>query len=602
MAELLRKDQKVENTWDLESIYATKEDFWREFKEVEEFLPEIKSYQGKVKEGAKALLDVLKTSEKWEQKLEQLFIYAHCKNDQDSTDAEFKELYSKTYGLYSNYVAEWSFFTPELLAVDESLINGYLKELEELREYRFFLEKINKKRPHTLDPEQERIIAMAGEALHASDETFGALNNTDVVFEDVEDKDGNKHTLTHGTYGTYMENPDRVLRKNTFFSLYSYFERHINTLASTLAGNLKAKKFYADTHKYPSTRNHALSSNLIPEEVYDNLVETVNKKIPVLHKYYKLHKKIKGLDELRLYDRAVSVVEGEPIKFTFEEARDIVLEAVKPMGEDYVNSMRKAFTERWIDIYPNKGKRSGAYSTGAYTTKPFILLNFDGTLNDVYTLIHELGHSMHSYYTRKNQPAVYGSYSIFVAEVASTCNEALLTEHLYNKFEKEGNKEGMLRVLNEALHGFVGTVYRQTQFAEFEHLMNQHVQNGGAITAEFLNTEYFNLVKKYYGDAFEYDEEIKYEWARVPHFYYNYYVYQYATGYSAAQALSRLILADSKNAKIYIDEFLSKGNSDYPINVLRNAGVNMSKPEAIELALNDFEVKIEKFEKLYFSK
>ena len=302
MAELLRKDQKVENTWDLESIYATKEDFWREFKEVEEFLPEIKSYQGKVKEGARALLDVLKTSEKWEQKLEQLFIYAHCKNDQDSTDAEFKELYSKTYGLYSNYVAEWSFFTPELLAVDESLINGYLKELEELREYRFFLEKINKKRPHTLDPEQERIIAMSGEALHASDETFGALNNTDVVFEDVEDKDGNKHTLTHGTYGTYMENPDRVLRKNTFFSLYSYFERHINTLASTLAGNLKAKKFYADTHKYPSTRNHALSSNLIPEEVYDNLVETVNKKIPVLHKYYKLHKKIKGLDELRLYD------------------------------------------------------------------------------------------------------------------------------------------------------------------------------------------------------------------------------------------------------------------------------------------------------------
>jgi len=253
-----------------------------------------------------------------------------------------------------------------------------------------------------------------------------------------------------------------------------------------------------------------------------------------------------------------------------------------------------------IDIYPNKGKRSGAYSWGGYTTKPFILLNFDGTLNDVYTLIHELGHSMHSYYTRKNQPYVYGSYSIFVAEVASTCNEALLTEYLYNKFEKEGNKNGMLRVLNQALSGFVGTVYRQTQFAEFEHKINQQLQNGGAITAEYLNTEYFNVVKKYYGDVFTYDEDIKYEWSRVPHFYYNYYVYQYATGYSAAQALSKLILEDSKNAKVYIDEFLSKGNSDYPIEVLKNAGVDMSKPDAIELALQDFKEKIEKFEKLYF--
>lgn len=602
MTELLRKDQKLENTWDLESIYSSKDEFLKEFKEVEDFLPEIKNYKGKVKESAQSLLDVFKTSEQWDLKIERLYIYAHLKNDQDTTNTEFAELFSKTYGLYSNYIAEWSFLTPELLSLDEEVLNGYLEELDELKEYKFVLEKINKKRPHTLQPEEEKLIAMAGEALHASDETFRALNNTDVKFSDVEDKDGNKHTLTHGTQGTYAESPDRVLRKNTFFALYDYYKKHNNTLASTLAGNLKAKKFYADTHKYSSTRNHALSSNLIPEEVYDNLVATVNKKIPVLHKYYELHKKNKGFDELHLYDRAVSAVDGEPIKFTFEEAKEIVLEAVRPLGETYVKDMEKAFTERWIDIYPNKGKRSGAYSSGVYTTKPYILLNFDGTLNDVYTLIHELGHSMHSYYTRKNQPATYGSYSIFVAEVASTCNEALLTEYLYNKFEKEDNREGMLRVLNQSLHGFVGTVYRQTQFAEFEHLINQHLQNGGAITAEYLNTEYFNLVKKYYGDAFVYDEEIKYEWSRVPHFYYNYYVYQYSTGYSAAQALSKLILQDSKNAQIYIDEFLSKGNSDYPINVLKNAGVDMSKPEPIELALKGFEEKIEKFEKLYFEK
>ena len=600
MVELLRKDQKVENTWDLESMFKTNEDFWNQFKEVEKLIPEIKNYRGKVKEGAKALLEVFKVEGDMSLKMEQLTIYAFLRKDQDSTNAEYGEIYAKTMNLNSKFDAEWSFLKPELLSIEEKVLTEYVEELEDLKVYKFKLEKLNKKRPHTLDAEQERIVAMAAEALDASDETFSALNNADVKFEEVEDKDGNKHTLTHGTYGTYMESPDRVLRKNTFHALYNYFKKHNNTLASTLSGNLKKKKYYADVHKYSSTRNNALSNNLIPEEVYDNLVTVVNKKIPALQRYYNLHKRAKGFEDFRLYDRSVSIVKGEPLKFTFEEARDIVLEAVKPMGEEYVNDMKKAFTERWIDVYPNKGKRSGAYSWGGYTTKPFVLLNFDGTLNDVYTLIHELGHSMHSYYTRKNQPYVYGDYSIFVAEVASTCNEALLTEYLYNKFEKEDNKNGMLRVLNQALSGFTATVYRQTQFAEFEHKINQHLQNGGALTAEYFNTEYFNLIKKYYGDVFTYDEDIKYEWSRVPHFYYNYYVYQYATGYSAAQALSKLILEDSKNAKVYIDEFLSKGCSNYPIEVLKNAGVDMSKPEPIELALQDFEEKIEKFEKLYF--
>ena len=600
MVELLRKDQKVENTWDLESMFKTNEDFWNQFKEVEKLIPEIKNYRGKVKEGAKALLEVFKVEGDMSLKMEQLTIYAFLRKDQDSTNAEYGEIYAKTMNLNSKFDAEWSFLKPELLSIEEEVLLEYVEELEDLKVYKFKLEKLNKKRPHTLDAEQERIVAMAAEALDASDETFSALNNADVKFEEVEDKDGNKHTLTHGTYGTYMESPDRVLRKNTFHALYNYFKKHNNTLASTLSGNLKKKKYYADVHKYSSTRNNALSNNLIPEEVYDNLVTVVNKKIPALQRYYNLHKRAKGFEDFRLYDRSVSIVKGEPLKFTFEEARDIVLEAVKPMGEEYVNDMKKAFTERWIDVYPNKGKRSGAYSWGGYTTKPFVLLNFDGTLNDVYTLIHELGHSMHSYYTRKHQPYVYGDYSIFVAEVASTCNEALLTEYLYNKFEKEDNKNGMLRVLNQALSGFTATVYRQTQFAEFEHKINQHLQNGGALTAEYFNTEYFNLIKKYYGDVFTYDEDIKYEWSRVPHFYYNYYVYQYATGYSAAQALSKLILEDSKNAKVYIDEFLSKGCSNYPIEVLKNAGVDMSKPEPIELALQDFEEKIEKFEKLYF--
>lgn len=602
MAELLRKDVKLEDTWDLTTIYATDEDFWSEFQKAEEALKNVPNYQNKLANSAKDLLEVLKASEEYDLRLETLYVYAHLKNDQDTTESKYKEMFSKTYDLYVKTSTEWSFLTPELMAVDETLLNSYLEELEELKVYKFEIEKINKARPHVLDKESEKLISMAGSALSASQETFSALNNTDVNFGEVEDKDGNKLLLNHGTYGQYMESKDRVLRKNTFKAMYKYYKAHNNTLASTISGNLKATKYYADTHKYNSTRHAALSKNHIPEEVYDNLVDTVNKNLHVLHRYFELQKRVLGLDEYRLYDRGVSMVEGEAPKFTFAEAKEIVLEAVAPMGEQYVNDMRKAFDERWIDVQPNKGKRSGAYSSGGYATNPFILLNYDNTLNYVYTLIHELGHSMHSYYTRKNQPQTYGNYSIFVAEVASTCNEALLTNYLFKKFEKEGNKAAMLQVLNQELIGTVGTLFRQVQFAEFEHLMNRTLQEGGVLTSEFLNEKYFELIKKYHGDAFEYDEDIKYEWSRVPHFYYNYYVYQYSTGFSAAQALSSLILEDSANAQVYINEFLAKGNSNYPIEVLKNAGVDMSKSEPIERAIDNFSKLIDKFEQLYFEK
>lgn len=602
MAELLRKDVKSEHTWDLTTIFKTDEDFWKEFKEVEEDLKNISKNKNKLAKGAKELLEVLKESERYDLRIETLYIYAHLKNDQDTTETKYKEMYSKTYDLYLKISTEWSFLTPEIMAVDEKVLKSYISELEELKNYEFYLEKITKSREHTLDEESEKLISMAGSALSASSETFSALNNTDVNFGEVEDKDGNKLLLTHGTYGKYMESKDRVLRKNTFKTMYKYYSSHINTLAATLSGNLKASKYYADTHKYPSTRNMYLSANHIPEEVYDNLVETVNKNLHILHKYHNLQKKVMGSDDFRLYDRSVSMIEGESPSFTFEEAKNIVLEAVKPMGEQYVNDMKKAFEERWIDVEPNKGKRSGAYSSGGYNTKPFILLNYDETLNYVYTLIHELGHSMHSYYTRKNQTKTYGSYSIFLAEVASTCNEALLSEYLFKKFKKENDKESMLLVLNQELGDYVSTLYRQVMFAEFEHFIHQTIQNGEVLTAEAANKKYFELVKKYHGEAFIFDEEIKTEWSRVPHFYYNYYVYQYSTGFSAAQALSSLILEDSKNAKIYIDEFLSKGKSNYPINILKNAGVDMSTSEPIERAIRDFDRKIDEFEKLYFEK
>lgn len=602
MEQLLRKDVKLEETWDLTTIYATDEKFWEVFEEANSSLKNIASYQNKLANSAEDLLDVIKMSEEVELRMQTLYIYAHLKNDQDTTNVTYKEMFSKVWDLYVRTSTELSFITPELMSTDENIINYYVEKLPELQQYKFYLEKLNKTRPHTLDKESEKLISMAGSALSASQETFSALNNTDVEFENVFDKDGKELPLNFGTYGKYMESKDRVLRKNTFKAMYKFYKSHINTLASTLSGNLKTNKYYADTHNYKSTRHSALSNNHIPEEVYDNLVSTVNKNLNVLHKYHRLQKKVAGTEDFRLYDRSVSMIEGEPLKFTFEEAKEIVLNSVKPMGETYVNDMKKAFDERWIDIRPNKGKRSGAYSSGGYVTKPYILLNYDDTLNYVHTLIHELGHSMHSYYTRKHQPQVYGDYSIFVAEVASTCNEALLSDYLYKKFKKENNRDAMLAVLNQELSDYVSTLYRQVMFAEFEHTINKTLQEGGVLTAEFLNETYLELVKKYHGDAFVYDEEIKYEWSRVPHFYYNYYVYQYATGFSAAQALSSLILEDSKNAQRYIEEFLSKGNSNYPIEVLKNAGVDMSKSEPIERAIADFDKKIDEFEKLYFEK
>lgn len=595
-----REELNLKDTWDLTLMYKNDELFWENFNKFEAEITNISKYQNKLKKSSKDLLEVLKYYNDTTCEMSHIYVYAHLKNDQDTTNGVYKEMYMKTSSLYTKFSTEWAFFEPELLELKNGDLKNYILELPELKEYEFLLEKITSKKNYTLDKEQEKIITMAGDALSASSNTFSMLNNADVKFDDIKDSNGNVHKLTHGTFGTYLESKDRVLRKNAFDSVYKYYKEHINTLSSTLFGEIKGNLFYAKSHKYNSVRHNALSDNFIKEEIYDNLIKVVNNKLNSLHKYHKLQKKIFGYDDLHLYDKYVSMIEAKPMKFTFDEAKEIVLNAMKPLGNDYVNDMRKAFDERWIDIYPNDGKRSGAYSSGTYSSKPYILLNYDGTLDDVFTLAHELGHSMHSYYSRERQTYMYSSYPIFLAEVASTCNEALLSDYLYKKFENENNKDAMLMVLNQELSGFVGTIYRQTMFAEFEHIINTEVENGGALTAEFLNGKYFDLVKKYHGDAFEYDEAISYEWSRIPHFYYRYYVYQYATGCSAAKALSSLILEDEKNALIYINEFLSKGCSNYPLEILKNAGVDMETSEPIERALEIFDKKIDQFEKLYF--
>jgi oligoendopeptidase F len=421
------------------------------------------------------------------------------------------------------------------------------------------------------------------------------LNNADLTFPTIKDENGDEVELTHGRYIHFMESKDREVRKAAFDAMYDTFASFKNTFASTLNGNVKKDNFYAKVRHYDSARHAALNGNNIPETVYDNLVGAVNEKLPLLHRYTALRKKVLGLDELHMYDLYTPLVKDVDMKVDYEKAKDYVLKSLAPLGAEYQNIVQEGFDNRWIDVVENKGKRSGAYSSGTYGTNPFILLNWQNNVNNLYTLIHELGHSVHSYYTRKNQPFRYGNYSIFVAEVASTCNENLLSEYLLNHLEDEQER---LFILNHYLEGFRGTVFRQTMFAEFEHDIHVRLQNGEPLTADRFTEIYYDLNKKYFGEDMVIDEKIGYEWARIPHFYYNYYVYQYATGYSAATALSSQILTEGDVAVERYKNFLKAGSSDFPIEVLKKAGVDMNSKQPILDALDVFETKLTEFEGL----
>jgi oligoendopeptidase F len=591
-----RNEVPLEDTWKLEDIFQTDQHWESEFQEVKKLIPSLSSYQGKLGGSADSLFKALQAQDQLLERIGKLYTYAHMRYDQDTTNSFYQGLDDRIKNLYTQAASTLAYIVPEILSIDEEKVKQFLNEKEELKLYEHSLDEINLQRPHVLSAEQEALLAEASEVMSASSNTFGMLNNADIQFPSIKDENGNEVDVTHGRYIRFLESADQRVRKDAFQAVYDTYGKFKNTFASTLSGQVKKDNFNARVRKYTSARHAALASDNIPESVYENLVNTVNENLHLLHRYVKLRKKVLKLDKIHIYDLYTPLVKDVKMEIPYEEAKDLILKGLAPLGDDYLNVLKEGFTNRWVDIHENKGKRSGAYSSGSYGTNPYILMNWQDNVNNLFTLAHEFGHSVHSYYTRKEQPYAYGSYSIFVAEVASTCNEALLNDYLLKTIDDEQKR---LFLLNHFLEGFRGTVFRQTMFAEYEHLIHKKAQENEALTADLLTKEYYELNKKYFGEEdIEIDEEIGLEWSRIPHFYYNYYVYQYATGYSAATALSIQILTEGQPAVDRYLDFLKSGSSDYPIEVLKKAGVDMTSSKPIEEACKVFEEKLNEMEEL----
>ncbi|MCM3636947.1 oligoendopeptidase F [Sporosarcina luteola] len=594
---VLTRDQvKVEETWRLEDIFPTDEAWEQEFKEIEELSGKAETFKGTLNQGAEALFEALSYRDTIYQRMGKLYTYAHLKGDQDTTNSFYQAMESRAKTLYVKISTALSYLTPELLSIPEEELNSLVENNDNLKLYKHEFEEMNAYRAHILPAEQEAILAQMGEVTGSSSETFSMLNNADLTFPMVKDEDGEEAELSHGRYIRFLESKDARVREDAFKAMYGKYGEFKNTFASTLSGNVKRNNVNARIRKYTSAREAALSNNHIPEQVYDNLVNTINKNLGLHHRYVALRKKVLGLNELHMWDMFAPMVKDVEMKIPYEEATATMLESFHPLGEEYTSIVKEGLENRWVDVRENKGKRSGAYSSGSYGTNPYILMNWQDNVNNMFTLAHEFGHSVHSYYSRKNQPVNYSGYSIFVAEVASTVNEAILNDYLLKTID---DKQKRIYLLNHWLEGFRGTVFRQTMFAEFEHLIHQLDQHGVALTADKLSEEYAALNKKYFGEAVEEDKEIALEWARIPHFYYNYYVYQYATGFSAAVALSHQILSESQPAvDRYINHFLKAGSSDYPIEVLKKAGVDMTSTQPIEEACKVFAERLAELEEL----
>ena len=590
-----REEVPVEKTWDLEAIFKTDEEWYKQLEEVKGMLPEIQGYQGSLDKSGENLYNLLDLQDKISHKIGRLFTYAHMRKDQDTTNAHYQEMNAKAESAYTKIASAMSFIVPEILALPEGKVDDYLKEYEPLSHYEHTLDEITRQRAHVLSEKEEKLLAGFSEIGSNPSQTFGALNNADLSFPTIKNDKGEEVDLTHGRYVGFLKSDDRDVRKSAFDAMYDTFGAFKNTFASTLSGNVKKNNFNAEVRNYDRARQAKLDNNNIPESVYDNLIEAVNERLPLLHRYVELRKEVLGLDDVHMYDIYTPLVKDAELEVSYEEAKDLVLKGLQPLGEEYVNIVGEGFENRWIDVEENKGKRSGAYSSGHYGTNPYILMNWQDNVNNLFTLAHELGHSLHSYYTHQNQPYRYGNYSIFVAEVASTCNEALLNDYMLKNTKSEKEK---LYLLNNFLEGFRGTVFRQTMFAEFEHQIHVQAQEGEALTADKLTEIYYELNKKYFGDNIVVDEKIGLEWARIPHFYMGYYVYQYSTGYAAATALADQILTEGDEAVDRYKSFLKAGSSDYPIEVLKRAGVDMTSKQPILAALDVFEEKLNELESL----
>lgn len=595
MAKVITRDeQQLENTWNLTSIFESDEAFEQKYKELENRLGEEEKFKGSI-DSAETLADALEAEREIDEDVSKIYVYAHLKHDQDTSNDTYSALESKARTLAVKFSTAWSFLVPEIMKIDEETLKSWMED-ERLSEFAFDLEKLNKKREHVLSDKEEKLLAQAGEVMAGPSSTYSMFNNADLEFPDAVDSDGNKHALTQGTYIDLLKSQDRELRRSAYENLYTKYGDFKNTLSQTLQGVVNTHVFSAGARGYDSARHQALSNNFIPEAVYDQLIETVNNNLHLMHRYTELRKRLLGLDSLKMYDVYMPMVKDIEFEMSYEEAKDWMLKSLEPMGEEYVSIIREGLENRWVDVYENKGKRSGAYSSGTYGTNPFILMNWQDNVNNLFTLTHEFGHSVHSYYSRQNQPSNMSGYSIFVAEVASNFNEALLADYMYKNLDDSKKK---LYLLNEQLEGFKGSVFRQTMFAEFEHKIHSMKEAGEPLTAGVLNEIYGELNRKYFGDAVDYDDYINVEWARIPHFYMNYYVYQYSTGYAAAASLSKQVLEEGpETAERYVREFLKKGSSDYPIEVLKNAGVDMTTSEPVENAMKVFEKQLDQFEAL----
>lgn len=587
-----RSEVEIKDTWKLEDMVASDSQWEQLFEEASSRVKQYADYKGRLDESADTLYACLKFDDEISRETELLYVYSRMRSDQDTADQKYQDMFSRAQSLSYRASEHSSYIVPEILAMPKETLDAYMKADNGISHFKRALEMVLNKREHTLSGEMEELLAQSYDATQGASQIFTMFNNADVKFPVITGENGEAVQITHGNYISLMENQDRRIRKDAFEGLYSVYEQFSNTLAAAFSSNVKQAVFYAKAKKYASSREYYLADNEVPELVYDNLVKAVWENIVKLHEYTRVRKDVLGVDELHMYDLYVPMVAAADRRYTYEEAKSIVLEGLAPLGEEYLSLLKQGFDSRWIDVYENEGKRSGAYSWGTYGSHPYVLLNFHGTLNDVFTLAHEMGHSIHSYYSDAAQPYVYAGYKIFVAEVASTCNEALLIRHLLNRTEETQEKRYLI---NHFLESFRGTLFRQTMFAEFEAASHRKAQEGETLTASALGELYHKLNEDYFGPEMVVDPEIDYEWERIPHFYTPFYVYQYATGFSAAVAISSRILSGDEAALAGYKKFLQGGCSLPPIDLLKLCGVDMSTTKPVDEALKVFGELVEEF-------
>lgn len=596
--EKLRCEIEDKYKWDLTKIYKDEKEWQKDFDDVKEKILKVLEYKDSFLSNGKKLYEYLKYDEEVSRKLEKIYYYAHLNYDADTLDEKYKVMTNKVSDLFTKYNELSSFVVPEILKLDEEKLNTFYKEEEKLEDYRFSIENIYRFKNHTLDEEKEKMLSNLSKCLSNPEETYEALTDSDFEYDYITDEKGNKVKFNESNYSLFIKSKDRSVRKRAFEMLHNKYKKYIRTITSTYKGEVETNVVLAKIRNYDSAISASLYSDNVPVDIYNNLIKVVNDNMDVLYDYYDLKREILSLDRLHMYDTYVEIINKIDKKYSFDEAKEIVIDALSVLGDKYVKNLKKAFDEKWIDIYHSKGKRSGAYSSGNFDVNPYVLLNFEGTLNDVSTLAHELGHSMHTYLSCKNNPYQYSSYEIFVAEVASTVNELLLANYM---LKNSKNKEEKLAIINHILDLYKATLYRQTMFAEFEKETHKLREKGEVLTSDLLSNTYYNLVKKYFGPNVLCDDLIKYEWARIPHFYYNFYVYKYATGISAASYIVDGILNNKEGALENYIKFLKSGGSMYPLDELKIAGVNLNSESVILSAIKTFEKYLKEFKDIYNS-